>query len=209
MRGLKAVLRLILPVVLLSGIFLWADAASGQSLTWFDQFFGVLEPQLKPGYWLTGGHLILPLIFLALNLTNRRYGPSYAMAQILIVWGILAAIYYAYVVDDFAMRAQPLPPLRTAVAFVTALLLSQIFNVLVFDWTRGRPWWRAPLYGPLWGSAVYCFIFYPMVNLGDGSPWVTQMITHYGFMAAISFASLIPYFLMRSALRPLPGYGGA
>lgn len=209
MRGLRGLLRLILPVALLSAIFLWADAAGSWPVTWFDQFFGVLEPQLMPGYWLTGGHLILPLIFLALNLTNRRYGPSYAIAQIFIVWGILAAAYYYYAVDGLALRAQPLPPLGTTVAFVTAVFLSQIFNVLVFDWTRGNPWWRAPLYGPLWGSAVYCFIFHPLVNLGDGTPWVTQMITHFGFMAAISFLLLIPYFLLRSVLRPLPGYGGA
>ena len=210
-QAFTATRRLILPVVLLLGVTLWADAVSDQPIDWFDAYFkGVDELYLVPSFWLTGGHLVLPFMFLVINLTNRRYGPSYATAQVTLTWAILGALIYLFYVqseDPLAVRA--LPPVRTCVAFIVAIVFAQFANISLFDWTRGIPWWRAPLYAPIFGSLTYCALFYPSAFWGTGLPWVNQMVSLFGIMTAASFVLMVPYYLMRPMIKPLPGFGGA
>ena len=118
-------------------------------------------------------------------------------------------VYFLFVYPDEPMSTSPLPPVRTCMAFVVALVMSQFVCITVFDQTRGNPWWRAPLYAPIYASFAYCGIFYPMARWGLGEPWVNQMVTHFGFMLAVSLFMVIPYYLLRPIVRPLPGYGGA
>jgi len=209
-RGLRAVLRIILPVVALMAVLVWADAEKGAPATFLDSFFPADRSDLLPGYWLTYGHLVLGLMFLVLNLTNRRYGAAYAMAQVAVVWVIVGALAYVYFVhSDQPLPASPVPPMRTSFAFVVAVLAAQILNISVFEWTRGRPWWRAPLYASLWGSALFCLIFFPAAYYEVGIPWTNQMIVYFGILAVMAVLLLVPYYLLRSLIRPLPGFGGA
>ncbi len=209
-QAMRAVTRLIIPVIGLLGVLIWADFASTTPVTWFDPYFDVSDPRFKPGAWLTGGHLVLTLMFFVLSLTNRRYGPGITTSQISVAWILMGSLaYYYFIYSDQSLSAQPLPPARICASFVGALVFAQFTAINVFNWTRGRPWWRAPLYAALWGSAAFCFTFYPSANYGLGVPWVNQMITHFGFMAAVAFLLLIPYNALRQTIKPLPGFGGA
>ena len=209
-HGLRTARRLIIPVIGLLIVLMWADIASTTAVTWFDPYFDASDPRFLPGSWLTGGHLILALMFFSLNLTNRRYGPGLTTGQISVTWllmGVLA--YYMVFYSDQTLTEQAFPPARTCVSFIGAMVFAQFTAINVFNWTRGHPWWRAPLYAALWGSTAYCFTFYPSAHYGLGIPWVNQMITHFGFMAAAAFILLIPYRALRSTIKPLPGFGGA
>ena len=202
--------RLVLPVLALLVVMFLADGTSDQTVAWFDAYFRVDQDHLKPGYWMTLGHLLIPLMFWVINLTNRRYGASYATAQVMIVWAILGGfVYWFFVRSPEPMSVQGLPPVRTCTAFVVAMVLSQFMAISVFDWTRGNPWWRAPIYGALYGAATFCLVFYAGAYWKTGLPWVNQMVTHFGFMALISFLLMAPYYLLRPMIKPLPGYGGA
>jgi len=209
-RALRTITRLVIPVIGLLTVLFWADFTSSTPITWFDSYFHVADPRLRPSAWLTGGHLMLTLMFLVLNLTNRRYGPGIAAGQVIVSWVLLAAlISYQFYDSDRSLNAQILPPPRTCVSFIGALLFAQFTTINVFNWTRGRPWWRAPLYAALWGSAAFCFVFYPSARYGLGVPWVNEMITYFGFMAVAAFLMLIPYKALRATIKPLPGLGGA
>ena len=197
-RGVRAVVRMIVPVVALLGVLVLADFESNQAVTLFDGLFPANQPQLQPGYWLTNGHFFVALMFLVLNLTNRRYGAAYATAQVALVWLILGGlVYYYFAYSDQPFTTRPLPPVRTSAAFVVALLTAQFLSISIFDWTRGRPWWRAPLYATLWGSAAFCSVFYPAAKYGIGVPWINQMVTHFGLMVLMSFLMLIPAAKMK------------
>ncbi len=207
---LRTARRLIIPVIGLLVVLIWADFASTTPVTWFDPYFNVSDPRFLPGAWLTGGHLILALMFLALNLTNRRYGPGVTTGQISVAWVLMGALaYYLFFYAEQPLTAEPPPPARISASFIGALLFAQFTAINVFNWTRGHPWWRAPLYAALWGSGAFCFTFYPSANYGLGAPWVNQMITHFGFLSAAAFLLLIPYRALRQAIKPLPGFGGA
>ncbi len=209
-RGTRALIRIIVPVLALLGVFIWADFGIGQPVTFVDGLFFALQPQLQPSQWLTNGHFFVAITFLVLNLTNRRYGAAYATAQVTLVWIILGSlVYYYFVVSEQPFMERQLPPVRVSASFVLALLTAQYLCISIFDWTRGRPWWRAPIYSAIWGSATFCFIFYPAAKYGIDTPWINQMVIHLILMILMSFLMLIPDFLLRPVVKPLPGFGGA
>ncbi len=209
-RMTQAAARLVVPVLGLLVVLIWADFGSDQTVTWLDSLLAASQPQFRPSAWLTAGHLILPLMFFVISLTNRRYGAGMATAQVVAAWGVLGGLVYdAFSGSGVGGAALNLPPVRTCVSFVVALVFAQFVAINVFEWTRGHPWWRAPLYAGLWGAAAYCFVFYPSARYGLGVPWVNQMITHFGLMAGTAFVLLVPYHLLRPVIKPLPGLGGA
>ena len=81
-RSARAVLRTVIPVLALcaalAAIYLYMDTP----LPYFAE---------QKARWLTVSHLLLPLAFLTIHLTNRRYGPAYAFAQIVLALAALAA----------------------------------------------------------------------------------------------------------------------
>jgi len=209
-RAMRALIRMIIPVLALMGVFIWADFGVGQPITLFDGLFLANQPQLQPSQWLTNGHFLVALTFLVLNLTNRRYGAAYATAQVTLAWLILGGlVYYYFVVSEQSFMERQLPSVRISVSFVLALLTAQYLSISIFDWTRGLPWWRAPLYSAIWGTAIFCFIFYPSAKYGVDQPWISQMLSHFVLMILMSFLMLVPYFLARPVVKPLPGFGGA
>jgi len=209
-RALRTVTRLILPVVGLVGVLMGADAVTDVPVTFLDGLFPAGRADLEPSNWLTYGHLALGIVFFMLNLTNRRYGAAYAVAQMTIVWFIAVGLAYAFFAQmSEPLLASPLPSARTGSAFVFALAASQLLNILVFEWTRGRPWWRAPLYASMWGSVLLCVVFYPTAYAGTDVAWTSRMMTYMGVLTAMAVVLLVPYFLLRRLIRPLPGFGGA
>lgn len=156
------------------------------------------------------GHLLLPLSFFVINMTNRKYGARYALAQVAVTWVLLGLAAF-FVMAQFGdwRTDNPFPPLQTSAAFLCAFGVAQFAVVTIFDRTRGRTWWGAPLISLLWASVFYSVIFHIGSNWGLGSPWMSEMVMDLAIKFVIAVLLLIPYQLLRKTIRPLPGYGGA
>lgn len=206
---LTAVLRLLLPVTCLLGVFALSRYAEGIPVTLFDRF-PADQAERNLSIWLTGSHFIVPLTFFVIHLTNRAYGAAMAFAQTLIAWTILVSgtIYFPNRIVEFLPWWQALPEGK-AFAFAVALFAGHLTAIAVFDLTRGPNWWKAPLNAGLFGSALYVGLFHGMAPL---TPEVTFSLAvaidgTINFLMALLL--LLPYWMLRPAIRPLPGYGGA
>ncbi|HEV2561168.1 MAG TPA: hypothetical protein VGT78_03415 [Rhizomicrobium sp.] len=197
--ALLAPLHLVLPVALLMSIsaaaYLYGDMPV--------KYFAGTAAQ-----WITPGHLLLPLTFLAIHITNRRYGAGFALAQVIGAWALGgAALWYAG--NDMAAFVTRTPPqAREIFAFGGALFVAQIFCVLVFDRTRGPRWWQAPLLASLWGAVLLCLIAFPAAYAGTNVDWVSHMLTYLGINVVMANAMVLPYWAIRGMVPPMSGFGG-
>lgn len=159
--------------------------------------------------WATAGHLLFALTFLALNLTNRRYGAGLTIVQALLSWALLGVLALAYPQLSGVFILPPLPEMHLIVATVSAAIAAHIFGALMFEWRRGVQWWTAPLHGALWGGLLFCAIAWPSA-LGVDTPmaWAPLMLAHMSLMLAAAIAMLVPYWALRSTIRPLPFFNG-
>jgi uncharacterized PurR-regulated membrane protein YhhQ (DUF165 family) len=193
-RALAALLRLVLPVVLL----LTAGAAcivySDIPVEGLGTFAG------KP---LSLGLALLPLTFFVIHLTNRRYGASYAFAQIVAAWAVAIAMLPSML---------PLLPsgldARVVAGVCAGLFVAQILAVVLFDGLRGPTWWRAPFFASLIGGIALCLIGFPAAFSGTGAHWSGEMLGYMGLTSGEAVLLLVPYALLRSLVPPRPGYGG-
>jgi uncharacterized PurR-regulated membrane protein YhhQ (DUF165 family) len=199
--SLTAVGRLVVPVLLLvsalAGTYLYLDT----KLPYFADN-GVA--------WLTLGHAILPAAFFAIALTNRRYGSSYAFAQLAVS---MLAIVVAIAVAADSLRglvpAHAVPSMRFATAFGGAFFVSSFVSILMFEGARGPRWWTAPLVGLATGAIAFSAIFFPAAFAGTPDPlWVGHLFVFMGLMFGSAFVALVPYWLLRSMVPPLSGLGG-
>lgn len=180
-------------------------------LTMFD---GILSPrgvpELYPSNWLTMGHAIVPVVFFIANLVNRRYGDNTTIAHIIASWTLatLTAIAVLFQFDERLPAAGQVPNLRVALTFLVAMMSGQLAGAFVFDRTRGVVWWKAPLQSALTSSFVAVFLFYPLAYAGTSAIWLNHMSVDAGVKAAMSFALLIPYYVLRPLVRPKAGLGG-
>jgi uncharacterized PurR-regulated membrane protein YhhQ (DUF165 family) len=197
---IRAMLRLVLPVAALlasfAGVYLYRD-------TRLDLF------QDGTGHWLTDGHLLVPLSFLAVHLTNRRYGPSYALAQVVVTAALVAGTILfagnqimAYVPFD------TLPTVREALGFGGAFLFASFVGIVMFDGARGARWWTAPLSGFLGAAIFFAAIFFPAAYAGTEAPWLKQGLEYMGVLAGEGVLLLVPYWMLRGFVPPLSGFGG-
>ncbi|MEJ0025583.1 MAG: hypothetical protein WDN01_06095 [Rhizomicrobium sp.] len=198
--GFRAVLRTVIPVLALctalAAMYLYMDT----TLAYFADA-GVR--------WLTVSHLLLPVAFLTVHLTNRRYGPAYAFAQIVLSFAALAAavIFGRDVISLFLPEAI-VPSVRMVAAFGGAFLAAGFVGIIAFDGARGPRWWTAPLIGSIAASLVFAPIFYAAAYAGTPGPWFAHMGIHTGLLAGGAILALIPYWLLRRIVQPLPGFGG-
>ena len=210
-RILRAIVSLTIPVLAVVSTLAFAWAMRTTPLTALD---GILSPggrpDLYPSNWLTVGHAIVPVVFLLTNLVNRRYGEHYAIAHILVSWtcAALVALALIYRVDPSLPPAGEVPGLRVAAAFLGSLMIAQLAGAFVFDRTRGVLWWHAPLYGALTASFASMFLFYVIAYAGGDWIWLNHMAVDAGVKAAMSFALLVPYLILRPLVRPTGGLGG-
>lgn len=195
--ALLAPLQLVLPIALLMTIsaaaFLYGDVSAG-------------VPQIAP--WLTLGDLLVPLTFLAIHITNRRYGAGHALAQVIGAWAFGIAGIWATRNDLGALITHPLPGLREMIAFGGALFVAQIVAIAVFDGMRGPKWWAAPLYASLWASVILCVAGFPGAYAGTAADWITPMLVFLAVTIAEAVAMLIPYWAIRAIVPPMSGFGG-
>ena len=210
-RGLIAVIRLTLPVLASVATLVLAWELRATPLTLLD---GILspadQPELYPSQWLSVGHAIVPVVFLLTNLVNRRYGEHFAIAHVIASWSCAAVLALAmiYRIDPDLPAAGAMPTVRVAAAFLAAMMLGQLAGVYVFDRTRGVVWWNAPFYSAITSSFVAVLLFYVVGYAGGDWIWLNHMTIDVGVKAAMSFALLAPYLLLRPIVRPLGGLGG-
>jgi uncharacterized PurR-regulated membrane protein YhhQ (DUF165 family) len=208
---LRDLLRVGVPSIAVVLTLLIAWQMRDTPLTWFD---GILSPprrpDLYPSTWLTLGHAIVPVVFLITNLVNRRYGDDYTIAHILLAWALttIGAIAVLYRFDPRLPVVGEVPSLRVAFAFLGAMVLGQLAGAWVFEQTRGVVWWKAPLQSTLTSAFIAMFVFYPLAYAGTDWIWLHRMSVDAGVKAAMSFALLAPYWLLRPIVRPSAGLGG-
>lgn len=199
-NAFHAVGRLVFPVVILllsfAAVYLYLDTPA-------TALIGSQDDK-----WLSIGHLLLPLCFFSVHLTNRRYGPSYAFAQVVIALA-LATAFVLFAVprlgDLIAFRF--VPDLRMAAAFGGAFFMASFISIVVFDGARGPRWWIAPLLGMSAAVTLFCLIYYPAAYAGV-APWTGQMLLHMELLMGIAVLSLVPYWTLRGFVRPMPGFNG-
>lgn len=197
----KAVGRLVIPVALLLGVLM-------QILDYSDVILPFL-PGSDGNYWLNGAHLLLPAAFFVVHLTNRRYGPGYAFAQIAVTFAaVLAFILFAKEDADLFVRPEAVPTMRIAAAFGGGFFVAGFLSIVAFDGARGPCWWSAPLVGFLTAAIVFPSVYYPIAYIGVDSPWMMDGLTYMGLLGAAAIAMLFPYYLLRGIVPPQPGFGG-
>jgi len=210
MRGFfDALGRLVFPVAAQFGVFALAYLGSTRFVTQFDVF----PPDqwfLNPGYWLTYGHLALPLAFLVLNLVNRKYGPGTTIGSVTVTW-CLAAIVLIWAVMTYGLSAVEgqVASIGVAATFFGALFAGQLVSIYTFDQVRGIPWWRAPFYGALFGGLIFAGFFYGQMAYGSEEPWANRLAVMAGIYAGAAFINVFIYWALRRFIRPMSGFGGA
>jgi uncharacterized PurR-regulated membrane protein YhhQ (DUF165 family) len=193
----RAAARTILPVLVLSGLLVVMHHLLGQPLASFAD---------SQSAWFTWSHVLLALAFVTIQLTNRRYGPDYAFAQVVLSLGLCGAILF--VQPQQLLPASSMPTVRESMAFVIAFLASGFLSIIAFDGSRGAQWWRAPLIGYIVVGASFVLLFYPAAYAGSDVYWCEHMRIHAGVLVLAAVAGLLPYWLLRSSVPPLPGFGG-
>lgn len=204
-----AALQLAVPVLLLSLTLVGCFLELEHGLPALD----LVPPHLwqwNPGYWLSVGHLMLPLAFFVVNLTSRRRGPGFALAQVLVTWLVLGAgaLWLSRTFGGLSTESL-FPPLETSLAFLGAFGLAQMVNIRIFDRVRGRTWWGAPLWSTLWAGFIFAVIFYPVSMMGQTESFLPHLVTDLVTKIVAAVVLLVPYWLLRPLIKTAPGYGGA
>jgi uncharacterized PurR-regulated membrane protein YhhQ (DUF165 family) len=190
--------RLVLPVFLLVGVFFAICLNLDSKL-----------PGLTGERWLTVGHTFVPATFFVIALTNRRYGPTYAFMQVVLsclAIGLVAVLASGKFRTTFPALAEF--GLRPTAAIGVSFFVASFVSIVMFDAARGPRWWLAPLLGLVSGSFVFCAILYPTAYGGTQAAWTHEMFVHGVLITGAAVALLLPYWLLRPAVRPLLGYGG-
>lgn len=195
-----AVLRLTLLTFALlawvAGLYLYRDTPVDLS------GFGAETP------WLTVSHLLVLFGFFIVGLTNRRYGPAYAFAQVLLTGAVVAALsVFGQGSIDGTIPMETVPPLHEAVSFAVAFLVASFVSIVAFEGARGPHWWTAPLIGFLAAGIVYPVVFFAL-QIGSDAAWLGHGLQYITVMAAGALLLLVPFWLMRAIVPPTAGFGG-
>lgn len=198
---LQGLLRAVLPAVGLFGLLALMNFYRAEPAAMFEPVFA------GSGTWLSLGALCVPLTFLAVHLTSRRYGPAIAAGQVILAW--LAVGIAAFIVPIVpAFELDVADTTRVGLALPVALILGQFTSAVAFDAARSIQWWKGPAYGFLWGCLVFALTFFPAAHVGTDAPWLERMGEYLAISLAVSTALLVPYWMARPMVRPLPGFAG-
>lgn len=181
-------LSIALLAVLLGTVYLYADASLPVG-----------------GGLFTVSDFIVPLAFFLIQLTSRRHGPARALTQLVAALVLCTLVVIA---DPPALRdlvlTLPVVTARMASLFAIAFLFANGAGIAFFESARGPLWWRAPATSALAAGLIFCTVYYPLAA-ADGA---RSAALHFVQMGAESGLLLIPYWLLRAAIKPLPGLNG-
>ncbi len=173
---------------------------------------------------LTWGAFTYPVAFLVTDMTNRAFGPN--MARRVVFSGFIVAVLASFIVPpllyqlgligfetEFA-RLQ-----RIAIASGLAFLGGQLLDVTLFNKLREAMWWKAPIIGSLFGSALDTVLFFslafaaaftiigPVDPFASGAApllgvyaielprWISWAAGDFGVKLIIAAIALVPYRL--------------
>jgi uncharacterized PurR-regulated membrane protein YhhQ (DUF165 family) len=198
------VARLIVPVALLITLL-------GAAYLFTDALLVLPDaPRSVQNALLARSDLILPMAWYAIHLCNRRYGAAYAFAQLLVGLGIVALVALINPGDiNNWINNSPMLSLRAMLAFGASFLFANFIAIIFFDAARGPRWWTAPLAASFAASLVFSAVYYPAAFAGaDHLPWTDSALVHFIVFFGESILLLVPYYLLRPAMRPLNGMNG-
>ncbi len=201
-RPIRIATRLILPVTLLSVLL-------GAAYFYTDAFLLLPSaPRLVQNAMLAMSDLVLPVAWTAIHLTNRRYGAPYAFGQLLgaLLVFILVALINPGDIDNW-INNTPALTWRAMLAFGASFLFANFIAIVFFDATRGPRWWMAPLAASFAASLVFSAVYYPAAYAGEIA-WTDMALVHFVLFFGESILLLLPYGLLRPAMRPLYGMNG-
>lgn len=159
--------------------------------------------------WLTLAHLLVPFGFFCVSLTNRRYGPGYAFAQVVTTSAAVVGIVILAGQDLNAFfPLDSVPPLRESWAFGGAFFAASFVSITAFDGARGPRWWTAPLFGLLSAAIVFAAVFFPALYVGTSVEWPGEGLQYMGVLAGEGLLLLIPFWALRGMVPPVAGFGG-
>ena len=159
--------------------------------------------------WLTVSHLLVPVGFFCVFMTNRRYGPAFAFAQVVTTLGaVVGLVLFARDALNEFVPLDTVPALREALAFGGAFLAASFVSIVAFDGARGPRWWTAPLIGFLSAAIVFAAVFFAALFAGTTDGWVNQGLQYMGLIAGEGVLLLLPFWAMRRMVPPMPGFGG-
>ena len=197
-------LHLVLPVTLLTTLL-------GAAYLYTDDF--LLMPhasRLIQNAALAVSDLILPLAFYAIHLTSRRFGAAHAFTQLvagLVILGLVALINPGDI--DNWINNTPALTWRAMLAFGVAFMFANFLSIIFFDAARGPRWWTAPLIASFAAALSFSAVYYPAAFAGTQDVvWTDCALVHFGVFFGESVLLLIPYYLLRPAMRPLAGMNG-
>lgn len=193
---LAAFARLVIPILLLATL-------GGASFV----YAGTPAPVLTQP-WMNVGLLVLPLTFLAVHLTSRRYGAGYAFAQLILTYaaGTALAVFGAPYLT-LALGQQHVAS-REIVGFAAGLFVAHLVAIFLFDRLRGPHWWQAPLFASLIGGVVLCLVAFPVSYLGTDIDWTGRMLDYMAVTSIAAVLLVIPYWTFRPLVPPRSGFGG-
>lgn len=196
--------RLAVPVLLLVTLL-------GAAYLYVDDFLLMPRaPRLIQNAWLAMSDLVLPVAFYCIHLTNRRYGAPYAFAQLVAALAILmlVALINPFDVDNW-INNTPALTWRAMLAFGAAFLFANFTAIVFFDGARGPRWWTAPLAASFVAALCFSAVYYPAAFAGNEDvSWTGCALVHFAVFFGESVLLLLPYWLLRPAMRPLPGLNG-
>jgi len=203
-RSIRIAMRLLLPVLLLIVLL-------GSAYLYTDDFLNASAlPAIAQRALLATSDFILPVAWLSIHLTNRRYGAPYAFGQLVAGLGVitLVALINPGDVDNW-INNTPALTWRAMLAFGGSFLLAGFVAIVFFDAARGPRWWVPPLVASFTAALVFSAVYYPaaFVGVGDVS-WTDGALVHFAVFFGESVALLGPYWLLRPAMRPLYGMNG-
>lgn len=199
-EGLVALGRLVASAVVLLA---WVAAV------WLyrDTSIALLQDGTAP--WLSLSDLLVPAGFFLVFLTNRRYGPAYAFAQVVVTAiAVVSLVLFSGGAFSEIMPLDTIPPAREAAAFGGAFFAAAFVSTVVFDGARGPSWWTAPLFGFFSAAIIYAAAYFPALYAGTDAAWLVHASEYMGVLAAEGALLLIPFWALRRVVPPISGFGG-
>jgi queuosine precursor transporter len=159
--------------------------------------------------WLTVAHMLVPVGFYCVFMTNRRYGPAYALAQVVATLALVAGlVLFARDALNQVLPLDTAPSVREAVAFGGAFFLASFVAIAAFDGARGPHWWSAPLIGFLAAAILFAAAFFAGQFAGSDTAWLNEGLQYMGLITGEGVVLLVPFWAMRRMVPPMPGFGG-
>ena len=141
--------------------------------------------------FLTYGAFSYPMAFLITDLSNRRYGKN--VAKKIVYLGFILGIFLTFY---FSTNYSDLVSVRIAIGSGTAFLVAQLIDVNIFDRSRKKIWFVAPLVSSLIGSTIDTFLFFSIAFYGTEINWITLSFGDLLVKIFVALVMLIPFRLL-------------